>query len=78
LFDGKTFQGWEGNLKVFRIVDGAIVGGTLEKPLAHNEFFCTTKQYGDFELRMKLQEEEKGKGKSRGKKKRRGFPFRIV
>jgi len=54
LFDGKTFQGWEGNLKVFRIVDGAIVGGTLEKPLAHNEFLCTTKQYGDFELRLKF------------------------
>jgi hypothetical protein len=54
LFDGKTFDGWEGNLKVFRIVDGAIVGGTLEKPLAHNEFLCTTKQYGDFELRLKF------------------------
>jgi len=54
LFDGKTFQGWEGNLKVFRIIDGAIVGGTLEKPLAHNEFLCTTKQYGDFELRVKF------------------------
>lgn len=55
LFDGKTFQGWEGNQKVFRIVDGAIVGGTLEKALAHNEFLCTTKQYGDFELRLKFQ-----------------------
>src|SRR3990172_2600135 len=54
LCDGKTFQGWEGNLKVFRIVDGAIVGGSLEKPLAHNEFLCTTKQYGDFELRLKF------------------------
>lgn len=54
LFDGKTFEGWEGNLNVFRIVDGAIVGGSLEKPLAHNEFLCTTKQYGDFELRLKF------------------------
>jgi hypothetical protein len=54
LFDGKTFQGWEGNLKVFRIVDGAIVGGSLKKPLSHNEFLCTTKRYGDFELRLKF------------------------
>jgi hypothetical protein len=54
LFDGKSFQGWEGNLKIFRIIDGAIVGGTLEKPLAHNEFLCTTKRYGDFELRLKF------------------------
>ena len=29
LFDGKTFEGWEGDTnKTFRIVDGAIVGGT--------------------------------------------------
>jgi hypothetical protein len=54
LFDGKTFQGWGGNLKVFRIVDGAIVGGSLKKPLAHNEFLCTTQEYGDFELRLEF------------------------
>jgi hypothetical protein len=54
LFDGKTFQGWEGNQKVFRIVDGAIVGGSLKKPLANNEFLCTTKEYGDFELRLEF------------------------
>ena len=54
LFDGKTFDGWEGNLKVFRIEDGAIVGGSLKDALPHNEFLCTTKQYGDFELRLKF------------------------
>ena len=27
LFDGKTFNGWEGNLALFRIESGAIVGG---------------------------------------------------
>ncbi len=54
LFDGKTFQGWEGNLKVFRIEDGAIVGGSLKKGLPHNEFLCATKEYGDFEVRLKF------------------------
>ena len=54
LFDGKTFQGWEGNRQVFRIADGAIVGGSLKKPLAHNEFLCTSKEYGDFELRLEF------------------------
>jgi hypothetical protein len=54
LFDGKTFQGWEGNLNVFHIVHGAIVGGSLKKPLAHNEFLCTTMEYGDFELRLEF------------------------
>jgi hypothetical protein len=54
LFDGKTFKGWEGNRDVFRIEDGAIVGGSLERPTAHNDFLCTEKKYGDFELRLKF------------------------
>jgi hypothetical protein len=53
IFDGKTFDGWEGSKKVFRIEDGALVGGNLKEKLAHNEFLCTTKEYGDFELRLK-------------------------
>lgn len=54
LFDGKTFAGWEGNLKMFHIQDGAIVGGTLQEKIPRNEFLCTTKEYGDFELRLKF------------------------
>jgi hypothetical protein len=54
LFDGKTFEGWEGNLKYWRIQDGAFVGGSLKGPLDHNEFLCTKKSYGDFELRLKI------------------------
>ncbi|MBI1762012.1 MAG: DUF1080 domain-containing protein [Acidobacteria bacterium] len=54
LFDGKTFKGWEGNLNLFHIADGAIIGGTLKEPIARNEFLCTTQEYGDFELRVKF------------------------
>lgn len=54
LFDGKTFDGWEGNLDYFRIEDGAIVGGSLDKAIPRNEFLCTKKEYGDFELRLKV------------------------
>jgi 3-keto-disaccharide hydrolase len=54
LFDGKTLQGWEGSLKTFRVEEGAIVGGTLQEPIARNEFLCTEKEYGDFELRLKF------------------------
>lgn len=54
LFDGKSFKGWEGNLKIFRIEDGAIVGGSMKAALPNNEFLCTTKRYSDFELRAKF------------------------
>ncbi len=54
LFDGKTFDGWEGNLQSFRIEDGAIVGGNLKTGVPHNEFLCSKKEYGDFELRLKF------------------------
>src|SRR6185436_13530183 len=60
LFDGKTFAGWEGNLKHFRIEDGAIVGGTLTEKIPRNEFLCTEQEYGDFELRLKFKVLGKG------------------
>jgi hypothetical protein len=54
LFDGKTFDGWEGNLEMFRIEDGAIVGGRLNDRVPHNEFLCTKRRFEDFELRLKF------------------------
>jgi tetratricopeptide (TPR) repeat protein len=52
LFDGQTLAGWEGNLEVFRVEDGAIVGGRLEARIPNNEFLCTTSHFEDFELRV--------------------------
>jgi hypothetical protein len=54
IFDGKTFAGWEGDLKIFRIEDNAIVGGSLKDKIARNEFLCTRKTYGNFELPLKV------------------------
>lgn len=54
VFDGKTFAGWEGDLTIFRLQDGAIVGGSLARRVARNEFLCTAKSYGDFELRLQV------------------------
>jgi hypothetical protein len=54
LFDGKTLAGWEGETKTtWRVEDGSIVGGSLDKAVPRNEFLCTTKTYGDFELRLR-------------------------
>ncbi len=54
LFDGKTFTNWEGNQKVFRLEDGAIVGGQLKEKIPRNEFLASTKEYKNFELRLKF------------------------
>jgi Domain of Unknown Function (DUF1080) len=54
LFDGKTFSGWEGDTgSVWRVEDGALVAGSLEKKQEKNNFLATTKTYGDFELTLK-------------------------
>ncbi|MBM3994080.1 MAG: DUF1080 domain-containing protein [Planctomycetes bacterium] len=52
LFDGKTLDGWEGDKATWRIEDGSIVGGSLDKTVPRNEFLCTTKTFGDFELKV--------------------------
>ena len=55
LFDGKSFQGWEGDIqKSFRIQDGAVVGGSLSAKVPRNEFLCTRKSYKNFVLRLKF------------------------
>ncbi|MEQ1752177.1 MAG: DUF1080 domain-containing protein, partial [Prosthecobacter sp.] len=52
LFDGKTFTGWEGETtKVWRIVDGVIMGGSLEGN-PQNEFLATKKPYRNFRLKL--------------------------
>ena len=52
LFDGESLDGWEGPLELFRVEDGAVVGGSLTDDIERNEFLCTTGEYGDFELHL--------------------------
>lgn len=55
LFDGRTFAGWEGDTAgVWRIEDGVIVAGKPGRKQEKNDFLCTTKRYGDFDLRLKI------------------------
>lgn len=54
LFDGKTFTGWEGDLAYFRIEDGVVKAGRLDRPIPQNEFLATLADYQDFELRVSM------------------------
>ncbi|MCE7065962.1 DUF1080 domain-containing protein [Dyadobacter sp. CY326] len=55
LFDGRTFNGWEGDtIKTWKIEDGAIAGGSLEETVPHNFFLCTKKTYSNFVLNVKF------------------------
>jgi hypothetical protein len=55
LFDGKTFAGWDGDTKeTWRIEDGCIVGGRLDKKVPRNQFLASKQSYGDFVLRLKF------------------------
>jgi hypothetical protein len=55
LFDGKSFQGWEGDTqKTWRIENGAIVGGSLTETVPRNDFLCTTRSYENFILNVKF------------------------
>jgi hypothetical protein len=51
LFDGKSLDGWEGDTKVWRVVDGVIVGGSLQGN-PRNEFLTSTKSYTNFVLKL--------------------------
>ncbi len=51
LFNGKTLEGWEGDTKVWRVEDGAIVGGSLEGN-PQNEFLAAKKTYRNFRLKF--------------------------
>ena len=50
LFDGHSFAGWNGVNDFFRIEDGSVVAGRLDRNIPQNEFLCTDARYSDFKL----------------------------
>lgn len=50
LFDGKSLDGWEGNLELWKVRDGMIVGDS--PGIKKNEFLCTKQSFDNFELRV--------------------------
>jgi hypothetical protein len=57
LFDGKTLNGWEGDTNTWRVAEGAIVAGWIERRQPHNDFLATKKEFGNFELRLQYKVE---------------------
>ena len=54
LFDGKSFDGWEGDTaKTWRIEKGAVIGGSLTEKVPHNQFLATKRSFTNFDLRLK-------------------------
>ncbi len=55
LFDGSTFEGWEGDTQhTWRIDHGALVGGSLTETVPHNDFLSTRSEFRNFDLRLKV------------------------
>jgi hypothetical protein len=54
LFDGRTFEGWEGDESVFRIQDECIVGGQTARRIPHNYFLATRERFEHFELQLEF------------------------
>src|SRR5687768_14238223 len=55
LFDGRTFAGWEGDTRqTWRIDAGTITAGALDQPAPRNEFLTTTREFTNFDLRVKF------------------------
>jgi hypothetical protein len=52
IFDGKTLNGWEGNTNNWRVEDGSITAGRIERKQPHNEFLATRREFVNFELRL--------------------------
>jgi hypothetical protein len=54
LFNGKNLEGWaqKNGTATYRVEEGCIVGKTDEG--SPNSFLCSTKDYGDFELKFEV------------------------
>ncbi|MFO0918679.1 MAG: DUF1080 domain-containing protein [Planctomycetaceae bacterium] len=52
LFNGRDLSGWDGDLTLWKVVDGMIVGDS--PGIKHNQFLKTKRSYEDFELRLEF------------------------
>jgi hypothetical protein len=52
LFDGKSLDGWKGDLKLWSVRDGKIVGSTEGNKIPHNGFLISKEKFSNFILRL--------------------------
>ncbi|HEY0983243.1 3-keto-disaccharide hydrolase [Schlesneria sp.] len=56
LFNGKDLTGWEGDMKLWKVADNAIVGDS--PGIEHNQFLVTKHEFDDFELKLEFRLKE--------------------
>ena len=55
LFDGKTLNGWKGDPRLWKVVDGVIVGSTEGVPITKNPFLISEpRKFSNFILRAEV------------------------
>jgi hypothetical protein len=54
LFNGKDLTGWHGDMDLWKVVDGVIVGSTDDKKIDKNTFLISDKSYKNFVLKAKF------------------------
>lgn len=52
LFNGVDLTGWDGDLSLWKVEEGVIVGDS--PGIAHNQFLATKDQYSNFELKLEF------------------------
>jgi hypothetical protein len=61
IFDGKTLEGWDGNMEIWHVENGAMVAeSTCEQPTGAAYLIWQGGQPGDFELKAELRGEGAG------------------
>src|ERR1700761_8425113 len=52
LFNGRDLTGWDGDLSLWKVENGTIVGDS--PGIAHNQFLATKDQFSNFELKLEF------------------------
>ncbi len=54
LFNGRNLDGWDGDPRLWKVEDGAILGSTEGVTLPQNSFLITKESFGDFHLKVEV------------------------